>query len=132
MYELSQRFMFEAAHTLKRSVQVESSARVHGHTYYAEVTVSGTPNAVTGMIMDLSDLRERIEVVRADLDHQMLDTVPELGAPTIENLCGYIARRLQATIPALTSVRVWREGGGDTCRFTIPVETEVPGRVCAA
>jgi 6-pyruvoyltetrahydropterin/6-carboxytetrahydropterin synthase len=121
MYELSQRFMFEAAHTLKRSIDVESSARVHGHTYYADVAVTGTPDPVTGMIVDLSVLREQIEVVRSELDHQMLDTVPDLGAPTIENLCGYIARRLQEAALALVSVRVWREGSGDMCRLTIPL-----------
>jgi 6-pyruvoyltetrahydropterin/6-carboxytetrahydropterin synthase len=119
MYELSQRFIFEAAHTLRRSIATESSARVHGHTYYAEVTVSGTPDSSTGMIEDLSYLREQIEVVRSGLDHHMLDTVPGLGPPTIENLCAFIARRLQAAIPSLTSVRVWREATGDGCRFTI-------------
>lgn len=120
MYELSQRFMFEAAHTLKRTVQVESSARVHGHTYYAEITIVGTPDPDSGMVLDLSVLREHIESVRSDLDHRMLDTVPGLGAPTIENLCGYIARRLLQTTPRLGSVRVWREGTGDACRLTLP------------
>jgi 6-pyruvoyltetrahydropterin/6-carboxytetrahydropterin synthase len=119
MYELSQRFMFEAAHTLKRAVQAESSARVHGHTYYAEVTVTVKPDPNSGMILYLSVLRKHIEVVRSELDHRMLDTLPSLGAPTIESLCGYIARRLQATTPGLTSVRVWREGTGDTCRLTL-------------
>ena len=111
--------MFEAAHTLRRAVQVESSARVHGHTYYAEVTIVGTPDPTSGMILDLSVLREHIEGVRSDLDHQMLDAVPNLGAPTIENLCSYIARRLRQTTPGLSSVRVWREGAGDTCRLTL-------------
>jgi 6-pyruvoyltetrahydropterin/6-carboxytetrahydropterin synthase len=120
MYELSQRFMFEAAHTLKRSIHAESSARVHGHTYYAEVTVTGTPDPKTGMIVDLAVLRERIEVVRSELDHQMLDVIPGLDIPTIENLCSYIARRLQGSTLALASVRVWREGSGDTCRVTLP------------
>jgi 6-pyruvoyltetrahydropterin/6-carboxytetrahydropterin synthase len=119
MYELSQRFIFEAAHTLKRSTAVESSARVHGHTYYAEVTICGTPDPSTGMIADLSELRQQIEGVRGELDHHMLDAVPDLGPPTIENLCTFIARRIRAGIPHLTSVRVWREGTGDGCRLTL-------------
>ena len=40
-YEISQRFYFDAAHTLKRAVEADSSRRVHGHTYNAEVTLSG-------------------------------------------------------------------------------------------
>jgi 6-pyruvoyltetrahydropterin/6-carboxytetrahydropterin synthase len=126
MFELSQRFLFEAAHTLKRSVHVESSARVHGHTYYAEVTVSGTPDPESGMVIDLSHMRERIEGVRNELDHQMLDTIPNLGPPTIENLCAYIARRLQTAMPSLTSVRVWREGTGDACRLTVSSNDHFP------
>ncbi len=35
LYELSQRFFFEAAHTLRREVEAEGSRRVHGHTYEA-------------------------------------------------------------------------------------------------
>src|SRR5262245_56272862 len=119
MYDLSQRFMFEAAHTLKRSVAADASARVHGHTYYAEITVSGMPDPASGMITDLSHLREEIEGVRYELDHRMLDEVSNLGPPTIENLCAYIARRLHPAIPGLTSVRVWREGTGDACRLRI-------------
>jgi len=117
MHELSQRFMFEAAHTLQRAFEAEGSRRIHGHTYFAEVTIVGVPDRITGMVMDLAVLRERIDEVRATLDHQMLDDVAELGAPTLENLCSYIADRL--TCANLTSVRVWREGAGDGCRLPI-------------
>lgn len=40
-YEISQRFFFDAAHTLKREIEAEGSRRVHGHTYHAEVFVRG-------------------------------------------------------------------------------------------
>ena len=58
--ELSQRFYFEAAHTLRRQVEAEGSRRIHGHTYEAEVTVAGVPDATTGMVMDLGPLRAEI------------------------------------------------------------------------
>ena len=41
IHTVSQRFFFDAAHTLRRKVEVEGSARVHGHTYEAEVSFSG-------------------------------------------------------------------------------------------
>ena len=44
-YELSQTFYFEAAHTLRRTVDVEPSLRIHGHTYIAEITLAGAPDA---------------------------------------------------------------------------------------
>src|SRR6186997_1863655 len=119
MHELSQRFMFEAAPTLQRAFETEGSRRVHGHTYFAEVAVAGVPDQASGMVMDLARLRAHIEEIRSALDHQMLDDVPQLGAPTLENLCSYIAGRLKAATPNLTSVRVWREGSGDACRLSV-------------
>lgn len=119
VHELSQRFMFEAAHTLNREFETESSRRIHGHTYFAEVTVAGKPDAITGMIMDIALLRAAIEEVRAKLDHHLLDEVPDLGAPTLENLCTYIATRLRPITSKLSAVRVWREGSGDACRLTV-------------
>ena len=79
VFELSQRFYFEAAHTLQRSYETEGSLRIHGHTYEAEVTVSGSSDPVTGMIVDLALLRREIERVRSMLDHRFLDEVKDLG-----------------------------------------------------
>lgn len=118
-FEVSQRFFFDAAHSLHRQIDSASSARIHGHTYHAEVTVAGRPDA-TGMVVDLGFLRRDIEGVRAALDHQLLDEVPGLGAPTLENLCAYIATRLQPEFPSLSGVRVWRESVGDACLLTLP------------
>ena len=53
IYEISQKFFFDAAHTLKREVEADSSLRIHGHTYNAEVTLSGQPDTVSGMVLDL-------------------------------------------------------------------------------
>jgi 6-pyruvoyltetrahydropterin/6-carboxytetrahydropterin synthase len=119
MHELSQRFMFEAAHTLQRDFETEGSRRVHGHTYFAEVTVAGVPDAENGMVLDLGELRTYIEAVREDLDHRMLDDVQTLGPATLENLCTYIARRLRPFTPGLSAVKVWREASGDSCRLLL-------------
>lgn len=114
---LSQRFIFEAAHTLQRD---EGSLRVHGHTYHAEISFSGEPNPETGMLTDLSDLRNITEGIRDALDHRMLDEVAGLGPATIENLCHFIARRLNR-YPEFEAVRVWRADGG-ACTLTVAAE----------
>ena len=117
-YHISQRFFFDAAHTLKREIEADSSRRIHGHTYNAEITLSGQPDPATGMVLDLGRVRDAIEWLRPQLDHRMLDDVPGLGTATIENLCAYIWRAIAASLPGLTSVRVWREGMGDSCTLT--------------
>jgi 6-pyruvoyltetrahydropterin/6-carboxytetrahydropterin synthase len=118
LYELTQNFYFEAAHTLDRSIEAEPSRRIHGHTYHAEVAVRGMPDA-RGMVIDLGYLRRSIEPVRNSLDHHLLDKVPGLSQPTIEGLCAYIAQQLAPQVPGLAWVKVWREASGDSCRLVV-------------
>lgn len=116
-YELSQRFYFEAAHTLRRAEstgEVDSSRRVHGHTYQAEITLLGQPDE-RGMVMDLGLVRAEIAALRDRLDHRFLDEIEGLGPATLENLCAFIARHLAARLPQLGRVSVWREASGDRC-----------------
>lgn len=117
-YQISQTFFFDAAHTLKREIEADSSRRIHGHTYNAEITLSGQPDPATGMVLDLGRVRAAIDVLRPQLDHRMLDDVPGLGAATLENLCAFIWRALAPSLPGLAVVRVWREGMGDSCTLT--------------
>lgn len=113
--ELSQRFYFEAAHTLHRSIDTEGSLRIHGHTYEAEITLQGKPNPQTGMLIDLANLGQEIARVRAMLDHRFLDEVEGLGPATLENLCAFLRLHLQASLPSLCAVTVERRLSGDKC-----------------
>ena len=115
IFDLSQRFYFEAAHTLQRSYETEGSLQIHGHTYEAEITVSGVPDPKTGMIVDIALLRSEIERVRSMLDHRFLDEIKELGPATLENLAMFISNQLQETFSNLTSVMVERRVSGDRC-----------------
>lgn len=117
--EISQTFFFDAAHTLERAIETESSRRVHGHTYNAEVFISGQPDPKTGMVMDLGLVRREVAELREQLDHHLLNEVEGLGAPTLENLCQFIARKLQPRLPGLSAVRVWRNSIGDACRVSL-------------
>ena len=120
MFELSQTFHFDAAHTLRRDAasapESKASRRIHGHSYNAEVTLRGEPATDTGMLLDLAVLRAAIADVRERLDHHYLDEVPGLGLPTLENLCLYIHHAL-AHLPGLHAVSVWRASTGDRCRY---------------
>jgi 6-pyruvoyltetrahydropterin/6-carboxytetrahydropterin synthase len=122
--ELSQRFYFEAAHTLRRTVEAEGSMRIHGHTYEAEVTLSGRPDPHTGMLMDLGYLRSEIARVRCMLDHRLLDEVAGLGPATLENLCAFVHEQLKATLPSLSSVMIERRASGDKCVLRWPVVSD--------
>lgn len=128
-FELSQDFHFDAAHTLTRVVplvEFEPSRRIHGHSYTATVTLSGSKGA-SGMLefftlpknkkqtVDLFYLRKAIESVRDKLDHRFLDEVEGLGAGTLENLCAFIFDDIAKHFP-VSSVTVRRVSTGDACR----------------
>lgn len=119
MFELSQTFTFDAAHTLKRQVSPEEAAgsrRIHGHTYTAEVFVRGERQPESGMVVDLAVLREVLAGIRQQLDHHFLDEVAGLGAPTLENLCVFIYSRVVAQLPQASAVSVSR-AAGDRCLY---------------
>ena len=74
----------------------------HGHTYVLEVTLSGDPDPVTGMVFDLRELKEILNREVVDpMDHRFLNReVPpfDLVVPTTENIVLEIWRRLELKI----------------------------------
>lgn len=117
-YQLSQSFVFEAAHSLQRDIDQASSARIHGHSYQATVCLSGERDPKTGMVTDLGLIRQAIAQVRDQLDHRLLDEVPTLGPATLENLCAFIWQQLSPTLPQLSRIRVERGLTGDACELS--------------
>jgi 6-pyruvoyltetrahydropterin/6-carboxytetrahydropterin synthase len=74
----------------------------HGHNFVLEVSVEGAPDPVTGMVLDLKELKDLLnrEIV-ALYDHRFLNyEVPPFDRvnPTAENIAREIWRRLK---PAL-------------------------------
>ena len=117
--KLTQTFYFDAAHTLNRAVNVYDhlkSKNIHGHTYYASISVEGEPNE-NGMVKDFGDIKHAVDAIRYALDHELLDNVPELGIPTLENLCLFIAKKLKNI--GVTEVSVERKASGDKCTYLI-------------
>ncbi|KAI9474302.1 MAG: hypothetical protein EXX96DRAFT_581471 [Benjaminiella poitrasii] len=66
----------------------------HGHNYKVEITLKGEVNPLTGMVMNLVDLKECIKLAVMDpLDHRNLDLDVEFfktKASTTENLAVFI------------------------------------------
>jgi 6-pyruvoyltetrahydropterin/6-carboxytetrahydropterin synthase len=64
--------------------------QTHGHNYVLEITVQGTPDPVTGYVVDLGELKQLMNETVADLcDHRSLnDDVAFLRGiiPSTENL----------------------------------------------
>jgi 6-pyruvoyltetrahydropterin/6-carboxytetrahydropterin synthase len=125
MFELTKQFWFDAAHTLNRSVDSESSRTIHGHSYRAEVTIRGVPDPSSGMVIDLGVFERTVEGTRQALDHRFLDDVPDLGPATLENLCQWIWRRLDPVLPNLAKITIHRDSGNHACAYYGPGKPDV-------
>jgi len=119
MWELTKSFRFEAAHALTGTTFDSAAEEVHGHSYRAEVTIRGVPQADTGMIVDTGVLERSLAEVRRRLDHRFLNHINELGMPTLENLARFIWDNVQHA-GSVARVTVLRESCGESCSYFGP------------
>ena len=107
-----------------------ANPRGHGHNYAVEVSLRGDPDPVTGMVMDLKELKEILNrEVMEPYDHRFLNHEVEpfdRVVPTTENIARDIWRRLEPSLcnekRRLHSVRVYETEdlfvdyfGGEPC-----------------
>jgi 6-pyruvoyltetrahydropterin/6-carboxytetrahydropterin synthase len=99
----------------QRLFGLAANPRGHGHNYVVEVSLEGEPDSVTGMVLDLKELKEILNREIVDpYDHRFLNyEVPPFDRtiPTTENIARDIwirlAPRLNAPARRLHSVRVY-------------------------
>jgi 6-pyruvoyltetrahydropterin/6-carboxytetrahydropterin synthase len=115
MIELSQRFSFDAAHHL--GAGASENRRLHGHSFYVEVTLRGEPDLKTGFLRDFGQIDAALKEVRELLDHRLLNEVEGLDNPTLENIARFIYARAKLTLPEVVRVRIERPSYGQTCTF---------------
>ncbi len=118
MIELTQEFGFDAAHYLGQGAP--ENARLHGHSFYAEVTLRGELDPSTGWLRDLGEIKSTLEELRARLDHRLLNEVEGIGKPTLENLARYIFSQAKARLPEVARVKLRRPSYGQTCVYEAP------------
>ena len=119
MWELTKSFRFEAAHALPGTTLGEASQEIHGHSFRAEVTVRGTPDPETGMVVDLGLFSRSLADVEKMLDHKFLNRIEALGLPTLENLSRFIFERVQH-VGHVARVSVHRDSCNESCTYFGP------------
>lgn len=104
--EIYTEFGFEAAHRLPNVPDGHKCARLHGHSFRAEVHVEGPVGSTSGWVMDFADVRAACEPIRQQLDHAYLNDIADLDNPTSEVIARWIWNRLQPALPQLHAVVV--------------------------
>lgn len=112
---ITRKIEFSASHMCRQAGLSEEENRKlygmaaanHGHNYVVEVSLRGEPDPVTGMVLDLKELKELLnrEIV-TPYDHRFLNyEVPPFDrvVPTPENIAWDIWRRLEPCLRSRTS-----------------------------
>ena len=90
----------DCAHNVK---SLDNCDIPHGHTYKAEVLVSGVLK--DGMVMDFKQLRDVTKECMKAYDHKDLSSIFEV--PSCENICQALFNDIKKHLPGLKSVKLW-------------------------
>lgn len=104
--DIYKEFSFEAAHRLPNVPDGHKCARLHGHSFYVRLYVSGPIDQKLGWVMDFGDLKAVFQPIYEQLDHNYLNDIPGLENPTSENLSRWIWQQLKPGLPALSKIEV--------------------------
>ena len=127
MITMTKTFAIEVAHHFPFMPEGSMHQRLHGHSYYIDLTVTGNLDRF-GFICDFEALDRACEEIKVGLDHQLLNDV--IGSsPSMEKLAVYVARVFQEGQKTdgisyilvkdveLVSVEVYRPSVGQRVKF---------------
>ena len=118
-FEIFKAVHFEAAHFLPMGDFARGHRRLHGHSFKLEVALRGERSEGQAWVEDLDRLTAALEELRKALDHQMLNDVPSLETPTLENICAYAAQILAPQFASLARVTVSRPSLNEGCTLIL-------------
>jgi 6-pyruvoyltetrahydropterin/6-carboxytetrahydropterin synthase len=102
--EIFKEFTFEAAHRLPHVPAGHKCGRLHGHSFRAEIHVSGPVDPHLGWVVDFADIKEVFKPVLDLLDHNYLNEIPGLENPTSEVIARWIWNAMVTKLPGLSRV----------------------------
>jgi 6-pyruvoyltetrahydropterin/6-carboxytetrahydropterin synthase len=119
--EIFKEFVFEAAHRLPNVPEGHKCARLHGHSFTAQIHVSGEVGPETGWVLDFADIKAAFAPFYEMLDHHYLNEIEGLENPTSENIAIWIWAKMATLLPGLVRVIV-----KETCTTGAVYQGEVP------
>jgi 6-pyruvoyltetrahydropterin/6-carboxytetrahydropterin synthase len=124
MYIIRKKFKFEMAHQLVDAYSKACSDQIHGHSYICEVFFSSQKLDNTGMVVDFTQIKDKIKpyidswdhalVMSADMPIEYLDCLIKYNKnlkivkynPTAENMAKDIFEYIEQQMPNCLKVRL--------------------------
>ncbi len=98
-FELNKDMNFSSAHYIP-DARAGACARIHGHTYFLNLTIAGNELDDLGFLVNFSELKK---LIHARFDHQLLNDLPEVEGmiPSTEKMAELIYTIVQAYLDGL-------------------------------
>ncbi|GGB00606.1 6-carboxytetrahydropterin synthase [Macrococcus hajekii] len=99
IFELNKDMNFSSAHYIPDE-RAGACARVHGHTYFLNLTIGGNELDELGFLINFSELKQ---LIHGRFDHQLLNELPELAGriPSTEKMAELIHELVQSHLNTL-------------------------------
>lgn len=105
-WEVFTEIRFESAHFLPEVPEGHKCRRLHGHSFRVKIFLAAHRLSKEGWVEDFSVIKSRLEPLRQELDHRLLNDIEGLENPTSERLAAWIWLRALAVLPNLHCVEV--------------------------
>jgi 6-pyruvoyltetrahydropterin/6-carboxytetrahydropterin synthase len=109
-YKLSVTKNFASAHCLRG--YKGRCENLHGHNWKIRAAFSGSKLDNTGMLIDFTDIKKRLDQIISYLDHKFLNEIDPFNKinPTAENIAAFIYKQLkkiETETAKVCEVEVW-------------------------
>lgn len=104
-YRIGKTFTVQAAHRLNGLAASHKCARLHGHSYTVEVTISSPSLVEPGFVVDFAELDLLKQYLAETFDHRLINDVVAVE-PTSENLARVIFEWCAAELPLPAGAQV--------------------------
>lgn len=111
-FTLTTQLEFAAAHRLRG--YDGNCARLHGHNWKVDISLTGSQLNDVGMLIDFKEIKRTGKQILAQLDHYYLNDIPPFDQdlnPTAENIAFYLFAQLSEALNneriRISAVRVW-------------------------
>lgn len=107
---VTKQFTFHAAHYIPDHPHC---GKMHGHTYKVEVSIKGSLDNATGMVIDFSHIKTIVQPLINKLDHNLINKTIQI--PTAENIAVWFWKHIKKNLHSfytLSEVKIFET---ETC-----------------